>query len=175
LSAINRAGLMAADHVVIPLTPDLLSVLGLEILGSRLRKWRGDWRERLARSPSKDMELPAGDMRPLGYVVQQRGVAMTTNESWINWIPEYYRKFILNDPPARAVSIFDDPEKLAVLRPYRTLLAMAHEAHKPMFHLKPADGAIGAHLQSAEDARQDFDALARAIVAKADLPIVFAR
>lgn len=175
LSAINRAGLMAADHVVIPLTPDLLSVLGLEILGSTLRKWRGDWQERLARSPSKDVELPAGGMAPLGYVVQQPGFAMRANDDWTNWIPEYYRKFILDAPPTSGVSILNDLEKLAVLRPYRSLLAMAQEARKPMFHLKPADGAIGAHLQSAEDARKDFEALAKAIVAKANLSSVFAR
>ena len=175
LSAINRAGLMAADHVVIPLTPDLLSVLGLEILGSTLRKWRGDWQERLARSPSKDVELPAGGMAPLGYVVQQPGFAMRANDDWTNWIPEYYRKFILDAPPTSGISILNDLEKLAVLRPYRSLLAMAQEARKPMFHLKPADGAIGAHLQSAEDARKAFEALAKAIVAKANLSSVFAR
>ena len=175
LSAINRAGLMAADHVVIPLTPDLLSVLGLEILGSTLRKWRGDWQERLARSPSQDVEMPAGGMAPLGYVVQQPGFAMRANDDWTNWIPEYYRKFILDAPPTSGISILNDLEKLAVLRPYRSLLAMAQEARKPMFHLKPADGAIGAHLQSAEDARKDFEALAKAIVAKANLSSVFAR
>jgi hypothetical protein len=52
---------------------------------------------------------------------------------------------------------------------------MAQEARKPMFHLKPADGALGAHLQSAQDARKDFEALARGIAAKGKLPIVFAR
>jgi hypothetical protein len=38
-----------------------------------------------------------------------------------------------------------------------------------MFHLKPADGAIGAHLQSAHDAYNDFRALAAATVEKASL------
>jgi chromosome partitioning protein len=52
-------------------------------------------------------------------------------------------------------------------------MAMAQEARKPMFHLKPADGAIGAYLQSAEDARKDFEALAKAIVDRANLPITF--
>jgi cellulose biosynthesis protein BcsQ len=171
LSSINRAGLLATDHVVLPLAPDQFSVLGLEILGSTLRKWRGDWRERLTSNPSKDMELPAGGMKPLGYVVQQPGIAMRTNEDWINWIPNYYREFVLDAPSTVSVSIFNDPEKLSVLRPYRTLIPMAQEARKPMFHLKPADGAIGAHLHSAEEARKDFDALARAIVAKANLPV----
>ncbi|MGA3017797.1 MAG: ParA family protein, partial [Bryobacteraceae bacterium] len=137
LGSINRAGLLAADHVVLPLPPDQFSVLGLETLGSTLRKWRGDWQKRLACRPPVDLELPAGKMAPLGYVIQQPGVAIRTDENWINWIPEYYRKFVLDAPPTSGVSILDDPEKLSVLRPYRTLLAMAQEARKPMFHLKP--------------------------------------
>jgi hypothetical protein len=48
-------------------------------------------------------------------------------------------------------------------------MPMAQEARKPMFHLKPADGAIGAHLQSAHEAYNDFRALAAAIVEKASL------
>jgi len=173
LSAINRASLIAADHIVVPLAPDMFSVQGLEILGSTLRKWRVDWRERLACSPSKGVDLPAGAMTPLGYVVLQTGVAMRAFEDWINWIPDYYRKFVLDDPPMSSISILNDPNKLGILRPYRSLLEMAREARKPMFHLKPADGAIGAYLQSAEDARKDFEALARAIVSKANLPISF--
>jgi len=171
LTSINRAGLIAADYVVVPLAPDLASVLALDILGSTLRKWRGEWKDRLAHGPS--MPLPAGDIRPLGYVVPQTGVAMRAFEDWTNWIPMYYRKFILDEPLSSGVSLVDDPNKLAILRPYPSLRAMAREARKPMFHLKPADGAIGAYLQSAEDARKDFEALARAIVSKANLPISF--
>jgi hypothetical protein len=174
LSAMNRAGLVAADHIVIPLAPDQLTVLGLESLGSALRKWRGDWHDRLVRAPSKDMELPAGSMAPLGYAVQQPGMAVRAGAGFINWIPDLYRKWVLHDPPVGSISISNDPNKLAILRPYRSLLEMAQEARKPMFHLKPADGAMGAHLQSAEDARKDFDALARVIVSKANLPIALA-
>lgn len=174
LGSITRAAMIAADYVVFPLAPDLFSVLGLEILGSTLRKWRGDWQERVSCGSSKYAKLPAGKMTPLGYVVQQPSVVMKTAENWINWIPDKYRKFVLDAPPTGGVSIFDDPQNLSVLRPYRTLLSMAQEARKPMFHLKPADGATGAHLQSAEEARKDFDALARAIITRAKLPITLA-
>lgn len=39
-------------------------------------------------------------------------------------------------------------------------MPMAMEAHKPMFHLKPADGAIGAHIEAVSDCRRDFRRLA---------------
>ena len=40
LGAINRAALIASDFVVIPLGPDLFSLLGLQNLGPALRRWR---------------------------------------------------------------------------------------------------------------------------------------
>jgi chromosome partitioning protein len=43
----------------------------------------------------------------------------------------------------------DDPWCLALLKHYHSLMPMAQEAHKPMFHLKVADGAIGSHFQAA--------------------------
>jgi chromosome partitioning protein len=51
LGAINRSALIAADHVVIPLAPDLFSVQGLQDLGPTLRSWRREWQDRLPRKP----------------------------------------------------------------------------------------------------------------------------
>ena len=50
---------------------------------------------------------------------------------------------------------------------YRVLacdLPMAQEARKPIFHLKPADGAIGAHATAAYNASLDFKILAEKII-----------
>ncbi|CAN5842843.1 hypothetical protein BH23ACT10_BH23ACT10_21110 [soil metagenome] len=43
LGAINRAALIAADHVLIPLASDLFSLHGLQNLGPTLRDWRSGW------------------------------------------------------------------------------------------------------------------------------------
>ena len=172
LGSINRAGLISADYVVIPLSPDLYSLPGLRNLGPTFRKWRKEWKDRLDRKPRMDLELPQGDMRPLGYVVLQHGVRLDrpakAYDTWINRIPGEYRTSVLQEKDER-VPMGQDPYKLALLKHYRSLMPMAHEARKPMFHLKPADGAIGAHLQSAHDAYNDFRSLAWAIVEKASL------
>lgn len=42
-------------------------------------------------------------------------------------------------------------------------MPMAVEARKPMFHLKPADGAIGAHAAAVQMCYHDFKQLAIAI------------
>nr|MBA2395392.1 AAA family ATPase [Ktedonobacteraceae bacterium] len=74
LGAINRAALIAADYVVVPLSPDLFSLQGLRNLGPTLRKWRDGWQKRLNAWQSRDvigstvnLQLPAGTMQPAGY------------------------------------------------------------------------------------------------------------
>src|SRR4030095_14068264 len=74
LGVINRAALVASDHLVVPLSPDLFSVQGLRNLGPALRSWRTGWQERLDRAPDSVPNLPTGRMQPLGYVLLQQGV-----------------------------------------------------------------------------------------------------
>ena len=62
LGAINRAALIAADYVVVPLSPDLFSLQGLSNLGPTLRRWRQEWQERLEKNPAADLKLPLGRM-----------------------------------------------------------------------------------------------------------------
>ena len=60
LGAMNRAALIAADYVIVPLAPDLFSLRGLSNLGPTLRRWRAEWRERRVRNPVADLALPRG-------------------------------------------------------------------------------------------------------------------
>jgi hypothetical protein len=76
---------------------------------------------------------------------------------------------VLGEPPGNAaVPTPDrDPFNLATLKHYRSLMPMAMAARKPVFDLKPADGAIGAHGQAVRLAHHDFKALAEKIMAEA--------
>src|ERR1019366_5404293 len=179
LGSINRAALIAADYVVIPLAPDLFSLQGMRNLGPAFEKWRREWKDRLDRKPPMNIELPSGRMQPVGYIVHQHSVRsdrpVKAYEKWINRIPADYRRYVLSEASPGQFSLQDDPHKLAMLKHYRSLMPMAQEARKPMFHLKPADGAIGAHFQSAQEAYRDFKTLALAIAAKVGLPVLSAQ
>lgn len=73
LGAINRSALIASDHVCLPLAPDLYSLQGLRNLGPALVRWRTTWRDLKDKTP-KNLSLPAGSMRPAGYVLMQHGM-----------------------------------------------------------------------------------------------------
>ena len=171
LGAINRAAIIAADFVVLPLAPDLFSLQALRNVGQTLREWRGDWQDRLKRRPeAADLELPAADIVPAGYVVLQHAVRagrpVQAYQKWIRRIPGVYREAVLDQDGGGASLTEHDPACLATLKPYRSLMAMAHEARKPMFHLKAADGALGGHIHAVQDACRDFETLATAVAAR---------
>ncbi len=168
LGAINRAVLIAADHVVLPLAPDLFSIQALRNVGPVLEEWRRDWQDRLGRAPTAlDLNLPAGAMRPLGYVVMQHAVyanrPVQAYQKWADRIPGAYGEAVSDRGADPALSSDEDPECLATLKHYRSLVAMAHDARKPMFHLRAADGALGGHIYAVKECHRDFERLARAI------------
>jgi len=173
--AINRAALICADAVVIPLAPDLFSIQGLRNLGPTLRNWRREWGKRIEESPAKDLPLPKAVMKPLGYVVLQFGIRdskpVTAYEKWSRRIPSTFAEKVLEQQEPSASATGNDPNCLGLLKHYRSLMPMAMEARKPIFRLKPADGAIGAHTYSVKNCERDFQELATKILDRLDVAV----
>jgi cellulose biosynthesis protein BcsQ len=172
--AINRAALICADAVVIPVAPDLFSIQGLRNLGPTLKKWRTEWSKRLGENPASDLPLPAATMRPLGYVVLQFGIRdsrpVAAYDQWARRIPSTFREKVLDLPSDGSGLPENDSNCLGLLKHYRSLMPMAMEARKPIFHLKSADGAIGAHTYAAKACGDDFQKLANRIGNKLQSP-----
>lgn len=132
-------------------TPTIMGVLVL-----------GNWN-------NPDFELPQGKMLPLGYIVQQHSVRLSRPvkafDKWINRMPTDYHDAVLKDSTT-AAKPSQDPACLATLKHYLSLIPMGQEARKPIFHLTPADGAIGSHAQAVQEAYKDFKILAEKLLEK---------
>jgi chromosome partitioning protein len=176
LGALNRSALISAQHVVVPLAPDMYSLQGLNNLGPTLRRWRDEWAERLAKNPLPRLSLPQGEMKPVGYVVMQHGLRdsrpVKAYKRWMDRIPQTYHESILYEPGIAPAEVMGDSNCLGTLKHYRSLMPLAMEAHKPMFNLRPADGAIGAHVAAVRACYDDFESLARRIAKGIDLDII---
>ena len=167
LGAINRCALVSADYIVIPIGADLFSIRGLQNVGPKLRDWRSQWDDRRSRAPERlDFDLPVGAMEPLGYVISRyssfgRGAARAF-QRWLDRAPRVYAEGVLSEfEPVEEGET--DPNRLAQLKDYRSLMPMAQEARKPMFLLRPADGAIGGHQAGVQECYRDFEALAKEV------------
>ena len=177
LGALNRAALIAADKVVLPLAPDLYALPILRNAGSALETWRAGWRERWQKAPSalKMLSLPRGVMEPIGYVVLQREVRLdrpvnvTAHERRLGSIPRTYSRSVLNAPPAGGPA--EEPDCLATIKHYPSLTFLAREARKPIFRLEPADGATDSDLAVVTNCYHDFRSLARKIARRCGITL----
>lgn len=172
LGAINRSALIAADQVCLPLAPDLFSLQGLKNLGPTLREWRMTWKELLIKAPA-DLLMPKGTMQPIGYIVMQHGIQdsrpVKSYQRWMDRIPHVYREAVLEETAVSFPKVADDPCCLSSLKHYRSLMPMAMEVRKPIFFLKSADGAIGAHMEAVKSCYGDFRDLAQRIAVSAGI------
>ena len=171
IGAMNRAALVAADHVVIPLGADLFSLQGLRNLGPTLRNWRVGWGKRKEGHVPPNFELPGGAMKPMGYVLLNPSVRsnrpVKAYRKWADRIPAVYASEVLQGP-VRSAPDGSDESLLAMLKHFKSLMPMAQDAHKPMFLLKPADGAIGGHATAVQDSYKAFEKLARRILVETE-------
>lgn len=167
IGAMNRAAIIAADYVVIPIGADLFSLQGLHNLGPTLRQWREGWRKRLAEKVPPSLPLPSGDMKPIGYVLLNPSVRenrpVKAYRKWADRIPAAFTSDVLGGHPDETI-IDDDPNQLAMLKHFKSLMPMSQDANKPMFLLKPADGAIGGHASAVQDCWRQFESLAKRIL-----------
>jgi cellulose biosynthesis protein BcsQ len=179
LGAINRAALIAADYVIVPLAPDLFSLQGLRNLGPTLIEWRKQWVDRLNLNPEPTLLLPTNNsMQPAGYIILQYAVRLDrpakAYDAWMNRFPSEYRESVLNEANVKNTPLAkDDKYCLAMLKNYRSLMPLAMEAHKPMFLLRAADGAFGAHAKAVTEAYREFKGVATKIAenCQIELPI----
>jgi hypothetical protein len=103
-------------------------------------------------------------MRPRGYVVLQHSTRVDrvvgAYDRWLRQVPGEYRKAVLgqpaDDPPLAAA----DEYCLGLIKNYHSLAPMAQEARRPLFLLRSADGAIGAHQRAVHEAYGHFEELA---------------
>ena len=175
LGAINRSALIATDFIVVPLGADLFSLQGLRNLGPTLRRWGQEWKRRLDNWPSPDFPLPQGRMTPIGYVVQQHGVRLSRPtaafDRWVRRMPEEYAESVFGEHNVLAgLEPQSDPNRIATVKHYRSLIPLAQDARKPIFNLTSADGAIGAHQTAAKESYGDFKKLTLEILRRMNSP-----
>lgn len=103
-------------------------------------------------------------MQPLGYVLLNPSVRenrpVKSYLKWANRIPSTYAKEILGEERHGSL----DDNQLVMLKHFKSLMPMAQDARKPMFHLTAADGAIGGHSSAVQDCKRQFSELATRIL-----------
>jgi chromosome partitioning protein len=167
VGALNRSALIAADGFVVPLAPDLFSMMALPSVGNSIRDWKRQWRTAVANQPdSLGFSLPVGDPRPLGYVSQQFSVygnrPAAAYRGWLTKIAKEYQQGVLS--PLGATSRAGE-DQLGALKNFGTLVPTAQNTHKAIFELT-GNQARGAQYTRAQGSRDVFAAIGNGIIAR---------
>jgi cellulose biosynthesis protein BcsQ len=168
--AINRASLISSDYLIVPSTADLFSLRGLSNIGERIESWMEEWKKRLGErmDDTMSLDLPNEKITPLGYVLMQHGVKgnkpVNAYKKFADRIPTVFRGSFKLTAARQTLTFDNDPYCLALVKHYNSLMPMAMEARKPIFALKPADGAIGAHYHAVRMVYSDFERLSRKVM-----------
>lgn len=171
LGAINRAVSISSDYIIMPVASDLFSLQGIKNLGTTLNLWKRQWAQRKELKPQNlSVRIPENNTSPAGYIVMQYSAKesrpVKSYLKWANRIPKVFREFVLGIDNENMYDIEADQNCIALLKHYRSLAPMSMEAHKPIFLLKPADGAIGAHAYAVQKSYNDFQNLTQKILEK---------
>jgi cellulose biosynthesis protein BcsQ len=169
LGAINRAVTISSDYIIMPVASDLFSLQGIKNLGLTLNTWKKQWAQRRdLKPPNVSFEIPDKPAIPCGYIIMQYSAKesrpVKSYLKWANRIPSFFSEFVLK-APSPISSVEEDKNCIALLKHYRSLAPMSMEAHKPIFLLKPGDGAIGAHVYAVQKAYDEFRILTQNILA----------
>jgi chromosome partitioning protein len=119
-------------------------------------------------------DLPPGAMAPVGYVIMQPAMRFNrpvaaysrTYQRWLQRIPVVYAESVLGRD---SISLGGKSHEIATLRNYQSLMPLAYDAHKPMFDLRPGDGALGATADFVHRCYEDFEILARDVASRLGL------
>lgn len=171
LGAINRAVTISSDYLIMPVASDLFSLQGIMNLGETLNLWKKQWSQRKELRPQNlTVRIPENHTVPAGYIVMQYSAKeskpVKSYLKWANRIPNTFNKFVLGVNSENIESVETDANCISLLKHYRSLAPMSMEVHKPIFLLKPADGAIGAHLYAVQKSYDDFEAFTKKILEK---------
>lgn len=170
LGAINRAVTISSDYIIMPVASDLFSLQGIKNLGVTLNTWKRQWTQRKdLRPPNVSFEIPSKNSSPVGYIVMQYSAKesrpVKSYLKWANRIPSVFAEFVLGNN-SQITSVENDHYCIALLKHFRSLAPMSMESHKPIFLLKPADGAIGAHTYAVQKSYEEFELLTRKILSQ---------
>lgn len=175
LGAINRAVAISSDYIVMPTASDLFSLQGIKSLGMSLNEWKKQWKQRKELKPQNlTVRIPENNACPAGYIVVQYSVKEIRPVKFYlkraDRVPSIFSKFVLGNNNEIIEEVDYDKNCIALLKNFRSLSYMSEEARKPIFLLKPADGALGAHVYAVQKSYEEFEALTRKILEKCPSP-----
>ncbi len=108
-------------------------------------------------------------MTLIGYVIMQPTMRLdrpaNVYQQWLDKIPSVFHSAVLGQDSFEPL---DRSHEIATLKKYQSLMRLSHDARKPMFDLRAADGALGSTQTYVQKCYQDFKELSETLLRRLD-------
>ncbi|MFH1546252.1 MAG: AAA family ATPase [Patescibacteria group bacterium] len=146
LGPLNRIALMGSDFFVVPATPDVFSVQGIENLGRVFSNWKDSWRDTAKAMAKKSDRIPSahvlsGEGLFAGYIInsyRQYTQPIKIHRDWMGKIKEKVDKFLSQKHCKNGLGA-QTIEQLGNIKNYGKIASLAQEKVCAMFDLKESD------------------------------------
>jgi len=166
-SAINRAAFMATKNLILPISANVFSLSNIQNIGNKVNVWQNEKRKLLNYSHYNQKYFNSSNW--IGYVFIQHAIRESVPPSpaanWGKRVPFYYQNHFSSLENPSEIPVF----LLSTIRHYHGLHIMSTEFRKPIFLLKPADGAIGSHVDAVRLAYKECKTLTENIIKQIDI------
>jgi chromosome partitioning protein len=175
VGAFNRAALLAVSGFVIPMAPDLFSLMALPSVGQSIARWVEEWEIAQGSAKRRHLDLgfmlPHGKPSPLGYISQQFAVyrrrPAEAYRKWITQIPNQYELAIRKQLADIDVPVPSGDGQIGEVRNLSSLIPMAQRNRSAVFELTGTE-ARGAQFTRARDTLKLFETLANEVLRRLD-------
>jgi cellulose biosynthesis protein BcsQ len=183
LGSINQNLVATADYFIVPVSPDVFSVMAMDSLARVVPKWV-EWAQKaqnLDALKDADYPFPVSNLKFLGTVIQKYrlrdGSPTRAFQGYFDSLddkvrvtlqPAFESAGILLDGDAYADADLETPLRLASIPDFNTLIAESQSARKPVFALEQTDtGKTGVVWETTKKSiaafREIFDQLAQRV------------
>ena len=162
LGALNRAILGGTDYFITPLAADLFSLQGTKNLGKKLQIWAKEWEQIKSSYTEKELDVPAGKPKYLGYVMQQhnaRNNASGTTRGWRIFqdkIDPAVKENLTTPLLLANQLVIRDNYNLGQIPNLHSLIPYSLSARMPVFDCGSKQGLVGEHITKAKDSKMLF-------------------
>ena len=183
LGAINQNIVTSSDSLIVPVNPDVFSVMAIESMANVIPRWI-DWGMRASRIDAlaeADYPFHEPNLKLLGFVVQRyrlrNGEPTTAFATYFDKLDSAIRQSLI--PHLRSSNVLysdrtyrqanlKDGYKLAEIPEFNTLIAASQACGKPVFALEPEDlgytGVVWNNVaQNISNIRNIFDTMSSRI------------
>ncbi|MBU1089388.1 ParA family protein [Patescibacteria group bacterium] len=146
LGPLNRITLLGADFFVVPATPDVFSVQGIENLGKVFSSWKETWRDTGKSTARRDEKISSshvlsGEGLFAGYIInsyRQYTQPIKIHRDWMEKIKEKVKVF-LSEKHCRNGLVTQTVEQLGNIKNYGKIASVAQDKVCAMFDLQESD------------------------------------